>query len=111
MAQTATLSETRGKLERARGTIKNLKEEGRRVTRLATHSTLMAAGGVGAGVLRVKFPKIPGTDLPSDAALGTVMVLAATFDMAGDMSDELLAIGGGMLAASAADYTEKQLRS
>lgn len=112
MAQTVTsITEARGKLERARAQIRNLKSEGQRVTRLATHSTLMAAGGAGAGFLRVKMPKVPGTDIPTDLALGTSLVLAATLDLGGDMSDELLAIGGGMLAASAADFTEKQLRA
>lgn len=108
--QVATLTEARTKLDRARAQLKNLKAEGQRVTRLATHSTLMAAGGAGAGFLRVKFPKIPGTDIPSDVAVGTGLILAATLDLGGDMSDEMLAIGGGMLAAGAADYTEKQLR-
>lgn len=111
MANVTTLTEARDKLDRARAQIRNMKQEGQRVVKLATHSTLMAAGGVGAGVLRVKLPKVPGTDIPSDVAFGTALVVAATLDLGGDMSDEMLAFGGGMLAASAADYTEKQLRA
>lgn len=110
MTRTASIVETRGQLDRARAKIRTMKNEGQRVTRLATHSMLMTGGGALAGVLRVKYPKITGTEIPSDAALGSAMVLAATLDLAGDMSDELLAIGGGMLAASAASFTEKQLR-
>lgn len=71
----------------------------------------MAAGGAGAGFLRVKLPNIPGTKVPSDVAIGTGLVLAATLDLAGEASDELLAFGGGMLAAGTADYVEKQLRA
>ena len=105
-----SITETRGKLERARAQIRNLKAEGARVTRLATHSTLMAAGGAGAAFLNVKMPHVPGTDISSAAAAGTALTLAAALDLAGDMGDELLAIGGGMLAKASGDYVEAELR-
>lgn len=111
MAQTQTITETRGSLERARSTIKNMKLEGQRVTRLATHGVLMAAGGAVSGFLRVNLPVVPGTDdVATDVVLGSGLMLAATLDLGGSMSDEMLAIGGGMVAASTADYVEKQFR-
>ena len=107
--QAMTVSEARNTVSRLRTQLKNMKEEGKRVTRLATHSTLMAAGGAGAAVLKVKMPKLPVLDLPSDVSIGTALTLAAAFDLAGDMSDELSAIGGGMLAKATGDYVEKEL--
>lgn len=106
-----TLSETRGRLERARAQVRSMKAEGARVTRLATHTTLASGGGAVAGYLKVKRPtvRIAGTQVNTAVGLGLVATLAASLDFAGDYSDELQAIGSGMLAKAAGDAVERNL--
>lgn len=96
-------------LERAKATLKSLREEGQRVAKLGVHAGLTVVGGVGAGVLAVKMPKVPGTDIDSDLALGGLLCAVALADVAGDWSDELNAMGAGMLAAGVARETQKAL--
>jgi len=70
---------------------------------------LTVGGGAAAGVLSVKMPKIPGTQLDSDVAIGTACVLLALMDVADGYDAELNAFGSGLLAAAAARETATHL--
>lgn len=85
--------------------LKSIKEHTKHAAKLGTHGVLTAAGGVAAGVLQVKMPVIPGTNIPSDVAIGAGCVLAAMLDLADGFDDQLNAFGSGMLAVAAARET------
>jgi hypothetical protein len=104
----------RQELVRAKNVIANLRarwrEEGQRMTRVGVNGTLAVGGGATAGLLRSKFPVIPGTEVPTDAVLGGVALVAAATDLVGEYGDELSAFGGGLLAARACTVVENALK-
>lgn len=110
MANSLALSEhSKGDLaakwHRAEKTLKNMREQTKHAAKLGTHGIMTAAGGVAAGVLQVKMPMIPGTNIPSDIAIGSACVLAAMLDLADGFDEQLNAFGSGLLAVGAARET------
>lgn len=105
----SSISEYKGALERARAQIRNYKEHGQRMTVLGSHTLLTASGGAISGVLRVKKPTI-ADKVPTDLLVGSAFCTAAMLDLGGDYSDELNAIGSGMIAAYTAREVEEALR-
>lgn len=97
------------KLERAKATLKSMRSHGQRVAKLGTDALLTAAGGAAAGALMVKMPKLPGTQVDSDLAIGTICCLLAFADVADGMNAELNALGGGMVAVAVAREVQKML--
>lgn len=96
-------------LMRAKSTIKNIREQGREVTRRTTSVVMAAGGGAVSGVLAAKAPTIPNTRIPTDFALGGALVVVAMADGGGEYSDQLLALGSGMISAGVARETQRAL--
>jgi hypothetical protein len=107
--ETMSLTRTREALDRAKSQLRNLRVHGQRMTVLGTHSLLTVGGGAISGVLSVKMPKVAGR-VDTDLLVGSAMCTAAMLDLAGDHSDELNAIGSGLLAAAAAREVGEALR-
>lgn len=97
------------RLDRAKAMLKSAKMEGQRMAELGAHAALTAGGGIASGIVSVKMPKLPGTDIDTDLAIGGGLCALALLDVGGDWSDELNAFGAGMLAAGAARETQKAL--
>lgn len=96
-------------LENARGTIKRAKAETRAITSRAVNSALTVGAGYAVGTARNalgvgedKKLLIPGTEIEADLALGVALSLAGVVGLADDYSEELVALGSGMLAANLA---------
>lgn len=102
-----TVSEARDRLDRARSTIRSLRETAERAGRMTTQAALTAAGGASVALLEKKMPLIMGLD--SGVVIGAVITMAAVTDVAGDWSDELLSFGLGMLSVQAYNATKKAL--
>lgn len=90
---------------RAMSTLKNAKEQSRAITGRAVGSVLTSGAGWGVGALRSKFGEgdgkklfIPGTQVEADLAAGVLIVAAGVVGLAGDRSEELCAVGNGVLA-------------
>jgi hypothetical protein len=105
----AERAETR--LEAYRRKVKSIQGGAEEVTERMTGAMVTVGGGVFAGVIWSKFgngtpgsAKIGETQLEIDTLIGTGLVLAAAFGMAGKHSAELGTFGGGMLAARAAAF-------
>jgi hypothetical protein len=114
MADTAALAATPKnelvhKFQRLQNTVKAARVQGQRVAKLGADSLLTVAGGATAGVLSIKMPKFPGTQIDADVAIGSACVLAALFDVADGYDAELNAFGSGLLAAAAARETATHL--
>lgn len=93
------------KWKNAENKLKSIRESTKHAAKLGTHGVLTAAGGVAAGVLQVKMPMIPGTNIPSDLAIGAGCVLASMLDLADGYDDQLNSFGSGLLAVAAARET------
>ena len=104
------VSDLRQAVERYRNQLKAVKIEGQRMAVLGTHAVLTAGGGAIVGVLRVHAPKIGGK-IDTPLLVGSALCTAALLDIGGDYSDEMNALGAGMLAAVAATETEAMLRA
>lgn len=98
------------KLQRIEAAAKNLRAKTKHATRLGSHALLGVVGGAASGAIYFKMAKIPGTQIDSDLAIGTLLVLAALADMADGYDDELAALGAGMLAGAAARETTMLLQ-
>lgn len=104
-----SLSKTREALERYKSRLANLKEEAKHASRTGVQSLVIVGGGAAAGALASKMPYLPGTSVPTSAAVGAALVTAAMTGMLDDQSDNVAFFGAGMLAALAARETEKML--
>ncbi len=109
MAEAAQITKTEAveKLQRAQASLKRLREEGKRVAKQGTNVIMTAAGGAAAGILSVQMPKVPNTNVDTDLALGSVLVALGVADIAGEFSEQVTALGSGMLAAATARETRK----
>lgn len=105
----SSLSQAREALERYKSRLANLREEAKHATRTGVQSLVIVGGGAAAGALAAKMPYLPGTQVPTAAALGAGLVTAAMTGMLEDQSDNIAFFGAGMLAAIAARETEKML--
>ena len=108
------VGELKDQLDRARTSMKNLREQGAQVTQRAVTSGITVGGGALVGFARGKWGEGPdrkvtllGTEIDAPLAIGLVLQGVALADMAGDYSDELNALGAGMLAVVVAHETEK----
>jgi len=103
-----TLSEARNKLERLQNYVKNVKVEGERIAREGIESVLVVGGGVASGALQAKMPKIPGTQIDSDGAIGFGLSVLAIFGILGKEGGRYAScLGNGLMAANAARETYK----
>jgi len=109
MADTSITS-VREQRDRLKGQLARVREQAKKTAKLGTQGVLMAAGGAGAGALRAKLPNIPGTSIPTDMAVGVALTTLAAFDAFDGVNEEVLAIGGGMLAVATARIVEDALR-
>ncbi len=96
-------------LDKIKGTLKRAKEETRAITHRGVQTALTAGTAYAAGAARHswgegpdKAIKIPGTDIEADLAGGVLLSLLGVSGFADDYSDQLVAIGSGMLAANLA---------
>lgn len=95
---------------RLHGAINRYKEDARRVTDVGVSTVVTVAGGAAAGVCAAKFPVIPGTQVPTDVALGGTAILFAMMGSGGKNNEHLADFGAGILAVRAAKEVEKALR-
>jgi hypothetical protein len=87
----------------------NMREQAKHATRVGTESLIVVAGGGFAGALQSKMPYLPGTQIPTAAAVGVGLITMAMSGMLDDQADNAAFLGAGMLAALAAKETEKLL--
>jgi hypothetical protein len=97
-------------LHRAKQALSNVKEQAEHAVSLGMDALLTSTGGAAAAVLDEKMPKVPGTEVDSKLALGSALCAMALFDVAGEYSAQLNALGAGMLAVSAYDMTREALK-
>lgn len=68
---------------------------------------MTAAGGAGAAVLDRQLPTIAGIE--SKLIVGAGLTMIGVTELAGDYSDEVLAMGSGMLAVTTYQMTTSAL--
>jgi len=94
-------------LVRARASLAQARVHGKRMGRVAVSQVCAAGGGAVAGVLAVKMPFIPRTQVPTDAAVGAALALGVALDLFDGANDYVSALAMGMLGAAAARETQK----
>jgi len=113
MAADSLVLELGNKLDSMKKRATAVKEKAERVTGRAVLGLSGAAGAVAAGVMASELgdePKLPGTDVDADVAIGGVIVALGAVGLAGDKwSDELVAFGVGMMAPGIARQTKKMM--
>lgn len=102
---------TRASVDRLKTRIQNMKSEAMHAAKTGAGSLIVVGGGAAAGVLQSKMPFLPGTQVPTAAVVGSLMVAAAMTGMLEDQSDNIAAFGSGLLAAVAANETYKLLQA
>lgn len=107
MAEELTRAEANEKLQRMRV---RMREVAKRGARLGLNSITTAAGGVAAGFFDVKYPYLPGTQVPTSMAVGVALLGAAAADMFDAENNERVgAFASGLLAVVAARQTSHML--
>lgn len=95
---------TLAKAERMQGTIERQRDKLKEGARLGASALITGlGGGVAAGFLKAKYPTLLGTNLNSNGFGGMLLVFGALSGVLGDYSDELCALGSGMIAVAIAD--------
>lgn len=102
-----SLSEAREKVNRFKHQLANMRAEAKHVAKVGTSSVLVVAGGGLAGAIQSKMPFLPGTQVPTAAAVGLGLVALAMSGMLDEQGDAAADIGSGMLAALAAREAER----
>ncbi len=106
-AEVTNITEAREKLQRFRHQLANMRQEAKHVAKVGTSSVLIVAGGGLAGAIQSKMPFLPGTQVPTAAAVGFGLVALAMSGMLDEQGDAAADIGAGMLAALAAREAER----
>lgn len=105
MSDASTLSKTAlaRRYENMKGALTRIKAETKNVGRVGTAGILAGAGGGAAGFLAASanMAKIPGTEIPTDLVLGSLLLTGAALDMFDGANDQVAAFAGGMLAFAA----------
>jgi len=92
--------------DRKRARNQRLAEKAKRIPKVTFGTVIAAAGGAGAGVLNAKYPSIRGTPISgSDVAAGALIVAGVVGN--GELADQAVTAGQGMLAGDAAIRTYK----
>ncbi len=114
MAADSLVLELGTKLESIKKRAALVREKAERVTGRGVLALSGLAGAAAAGVLAAELgesPKLPGTDIEADMAIGGVLVALGTIGMAGDKwSDELVSFGVGMMAPAVARQTASLIK-
>lgn len=95
-------SELATKYESAKKAIARVRAGAKQATQRTTTVALSGVGGFAAGAIDEKMPEIGG--LPTSMTVGVAMALLGITDAAGEASEQLLALGSGMVAGSAYGY-------
>lgn len=98
---------TRASVERLKTRLQSMRADAKHASKVGIGSLVVVGGGAACGVIQAKMPFLPGTQVPTSAALGTALVAAAMSGMLDEQSDNVAAFGSGMLAALAAKEAEK----
>ena len=106
-----TTAITRASVDRLKARLAGMREDAKHATKVGVQSLVVVGGGAAAGVISAKMPYLPGTQVPTAAAVGTALVAAAMTGMLDDQSDNVASLGAGMLAAIAARETERMLKA
>lgn len=109
MADSLTLTGAKERLERLRSQLSNMRDQAKHATRVGSESLIVIAGGAAAGALQNKMPFLPGTQIPTAAAVGVGFIVAGMSGWLEDQGDNAAFLGAGMLAALAAKETDKLL--
>lgn len=110
MAEAITnLSDAKAKLQRFKSQLLNYKENAKHAARVSRDSMIVVAGGAAAGAIQNKLPYLPGTTIPTAAAVGVGLIALGASGMLDEQSDSAAFLGAGMLAALAAKETDKLL--
>lgn len=114
MAADSLVLELGTKLESMKKRAAIVKEKAEKVTGRGVLALSGAAGAAVAGVMAAELgdePKLPGTEVEADLAIGGVLVALGTIGIAGDKwSDELVAFGTGMMAPAIARGTKAMMQ-
>jgi hypothetical protein len=96
------------KYERLRGQLVGIRAAAKNVGRIGTTSMLVSGGGILGGYLYARHPIIPNTTFPSAAAIGSGLVVGGLSGIFGnEYSDQIAAVGSGLLAVVFAKEAEK----
>lgn len=103
------MSVTRASVERLKTRLQSMRADAKHASKVGIGSLVVVGGGAAAGVIQAKMPYLPGTTVPTAAAVGSALVAAAMTGLLDEQSDNVAAFGSGMLAALAAREAEKMV--
>lgn len=106
MAADSLVLELGSKLESMKKRAVAVREKAEKVTGRGVLALSGLAGAAASGVLQAELgdePKLPGTDIDADMALGGACIALGTIGLAGEKwSDELVAFGVGLMSPAVA---------
>lgn len=111
MSDVSELSKTAlaRRYESMRGALRRVREDTKHAGKLLVGTSLTAVGGALAGYASTNssLATIPGTTLPTDATLGSALLLGCALDMFDNQNDNIACLAAGMVAAAAYRETQK----
>lgn len=92
------------RLENANIKLRNRLQEGARIG--ASSLITIMGGGLISGFIQKKQPTIGDSTVQTNVAVGVTLVIGALSGVAGEYSDEIAALGSGILAAAVSREAE-----
>lgn len=102
---------TRSSYDRMKARLASIREDAKHATKVGVGSLVVVGGGAAAGIIQAKMPYLPGTQIPTAAAVGSALIAAAMTGLLDDQGEHVASLGSGMLAAIAARETERILKA
>ncbi len=78
--------------------LKNFQKQGAAIVTRGKDGVLTLSGAAVSGFSQVYLPKVPGTEIDTDLAVGSGLLLLGVFDLFGVGADELTDFGAGLAA-------------
>ena len=95
--------------ERLQSRLKAVQTQGVAVAKRGTSAVATVAGGATSGLIEVYLPKIPGTEIETDMALGGAITAIGVFGLLGQMDDVVTDYGSGIMACVTSRGLKKAL--
>lgn len=107
--QNLPAAQLRGRYQSALSTMARYRAKAEEGAERGVTAAVGVVSAAGAGVLQAKMPLIPGTEIPTDAAVGLALGVGSVLNMFGKRNDMAMVAAIAMIAPTIATNVKQRL--